>query len=241
MEERGQFVHLAYMDDSGTRDKGNPFQVMAALVIEDRNFLFLEVRSNLIAESIIPEDKLDQFEEFHAHELYWGRGVFEGVPQEKRFHAIGVLLDGIKRSHAALLYAAVDKNRLTKSIYASADPVQICFQRCMEGTEAWIAKQEPSNLVLLIVDDCQKDIKKSLRKSFRTLRMPLNRPIFPPGQAWHFHDDMYFGDSKESIGIQTADLCAFFIAKHLKGGDPAAEGFYKIIEDQIVYSKTEPE
>ncbi len=236
-----QFVHLAYMDDSGTRDKKNPYQVMGALVVEDKQFLYLEVRSNLIAESIIPESRREEFEEFHAHELYGGRGVFEGISQEERFGAIKVLLEGVQRSNAVLMYGAVDKFKLEKGIYATADPVQICFRRCMEGVEEWVAKQENQNLVLLIVDDCDKSAKKSFRESFRRLRKPLKQVIFPPGQAWHFHDDMYFGDSRESIGIQTADLCAFFIAKHLKGGDPAAEGFYAIIKDRIVHSKLEPE
>jgi hypothetical protein len=42
----------------------------------------------------------------------------------------------------------------------------------------------------------------------------LRQPIFPQGQAWHFRDDMYFGDSRESVGVQKADICTFFIAKH---------------------------
>ena len=51
---------------------------------------------------------------------------------------------------------------------------------------------------------------------------------------------MYFGDSKFSLGIQLADLCAFFIAKHLEK-NTAAEGFYQMIADKIVFSKTYPE
>lgn len=234
------FVHLAYIDDSGTRDKTNPYQVMACLLIKDENFLYLEVRANLIAETIIPEDKREEFEEFHAHELYRGRGVFEGVDQEKRFEAITHLLNGVKRSNSVLLYTAVNKNLLAVKPYASADPVDIGFRGCMKATEEWLAKQETQNLVLLIVDECDKDIKKRLRTSFRILRPPLKQPIFPQGTTWHFHDDMYFGDSRESQGIQTVDLCAYFIAKHLKGGDPAAEGFYALIEDRIVAQDIEP-
>jgi hypothetical protein len=241
IEEGRRFVHLAYMDDSGTRDKKNPYQVMGALVVEDKNLLYLEVRSTLIAEDIVPENRRLQFEEFHAHELYRGRGVFEGVSQEKRFETIKFLLEGIRRSNGALVYSTVDKNTLAQKSDGSADPVDICFRGCMKGVEDWIAKQEPQNMVLLIVDDCNKEVKKALRASFRRFRKRLRQPVFPPGQHWHFHDDMYFGDSKESIGIQTADLCVFFIAKHLKSGDPTAEGFYDIIEDRIVDSRSEPE
>jgi Protein of unknown function (DUF3800) len=58
-------------------------------------------------------------------------------------------------------------------------------------------------------------------------------------ESTYFHDDMYFGDSKYSIGIQLADLCAFFIAKHLEK-KPEAEGFYGLISSQIVFSKAHP-
>ncbi len=60
------------------------------------------------------------------------------------------------------------------------------------------------------------------------------------GKIWHLHDDMYFGNSQESVGLQLADLCSYFIVKHLEGNQ-ATEGFFKIIEKQIVYSRIEPE
>jgi Protein of unknown function (DUF3800) len=77
---------------------------------------------------------------------------------------------------------------------------------------------------MLIVDDCQKDIKNTLRKSFQQLRKFITPPDFGLGQLVHVHDDMYFGNSKDSIGLQLADLSSYFIAKHLEG-DTTTEGF----------------
>ena len=34
-------------------------------------------------------------------------------------------------------------------------------------------------------------------------------PDFGLGQLVHVHDDMYFGNSKDSIGLQLADLSSF--------------------------------
>ena len=227
-----QFMYLAYLDDSGTRDRKKRFQLMSTIVIKDKQFHMLEVRSGAIAKSIVPDEKWEKFEEFHASELYGGFGVFNGIPQKERFDVIELLLKGIAQLQLPIFYGAVDK--LEQTLYGSADPVDICFQTCIRGIEQWASKQDPVELVVLIVDDCNKDIKASLRKSFRRLREPLRTPIFPPGQAWHLHDDMYFGSSKESIGIQSADLCGYFIMKHLIGADPAAEGFYDIIKNLIV-------
>jgi hypothetical protein len=47
-------------------------------------------------------------------------------------------------------------------------------------------------------------------------------------------DDMYFGDSQYSIGIQLADLCSYFIARHLDG-DAEIKGFYEMIDPHIVF------
>jgi hypothetical protein len=65
---------------------------------------------------------------------------------------------------------------------------------------------------------------------------------------WHFHDALAFADSRDSVGVQVADLCAYFIAKHQKKTvsvgqqmyDSGAEAFYEIIKGHIVYSKVEP-
>ncbi|MGA8836841.1 MAG: DUF3800 domain-containing protein [Candidatus Sulfotelmatobacter sp.] len=99
------------------------------------------------------------------------------------------------------------------------------------------------SLVMVIVDDCEdKRRKNALHKSYCHLRPPrrfsglqdlLSGPMF------HFHDDMYFGDSRYSMGIQLADLCAYFIARHLDG-DAAIEKFYKKIEPHIVFSEQHP-
>jgi hypothetical protein len=94
---------------------------------------------------------------------------------------------------------------------------------------------------MLVVDDCNPPIKNVLKQSFRELRQHIRKPIPSPGQMWHFHDAVAFADSRDSVGVQVADLCAYFIAKHQKNDDPTAEGFYEIIKDRIVYSKVEIE
>jgi len=57
----------------------------------------------------------------------------------------------------------------------------------------------------------------------------------------YLHDDMYFGDSRFSVGIQLADLCGYVIAKHLANDpDPDLQRFYAFIEPQVIYSRIEP-
>jgi hypothetical protein len=59
-------------------------------------------------------------------------------------------------------------------------------------------------------------------------------------RLWHAHDDLYFGDSKESVGLQMADLCNYFVWRHLCGKEDD-QGFYKMFAEQIICAKAEPE
>jgi hypothetical protein len=242
---------------------------MAGVLIEDRSFTMLEcavtgVRNDLIP--LIPEEKLSKFEEFHACELYGGYGVFEGIDQDKRFEAIHRLLFCLKFGNCSVVYGGVDMDALGDEIYASADPLDISFRICVKGIRSWIdekilghaASEIPDEmpkdddmmttvlvklivpwleeLIILIVDDCDKKMKTSLYNSFRSLRLGVASPT---NKLHYFHDDMYFGDSRYSIGIQLADLCSYFIARHLEG-DSEIRGFFDMIQPYIVFSETHP-
>lgn len=240
-------MHLAYLDDTSTHpgSKSNPFQVMGAVLIKDAQITLLEARSRIIADiearKIIPPEKWEKFDEFHMHELYGGYGPFDGVDQAERFRLIDLLLSGLKQLQAPIAYGAVDKNRLAQTLYSSADALDMCFQICMNGVEQIMKALGPTELALMIVDDTDdKELKKKIKQSFRKNRQHIKSAIFPVGLAWHLHEDLYFGDSKESVGIQMADACAFFIRKHLEGKDSAAEGFYQIIEPCIKHGEVEP-
>ena len=101
-----------------------------------------------------------------------------------------------------------------------------------------VASKIGNELAILIADDGDKKVKTDLKQSFRQLRRQIRPPDYDP-KLWYVHDDMYFGSSKGSVGIQLADLCAYFIAKHLEG-DVAIDGFYQIIAPQISNSRVQP-
>lgn len=239
-EER-VFVHLAYMDDSGTRDKKSAFQIIAAVLIEDTVFNLVEVMTTAMAERILPEQRLPEFEEFKGWQLYRGEGIFDGIKQEARFDVIATLLRVIHDKQIPVVYGAVRKDKLVKTLYGSADPVDICFRICVKGISQVMRERFRKGLALLVLDDCDGDIKRTCKNSFRVLRQRMIVPSRNPDEFRRLHDDMYFGSSRDSVGIQLADLCACFIKEHLKGQDPAAESFYNMFADHIAYSKVEPE
>lgn len=248
-------MYLAYVDDSARNmKKKTKFQVLTALVMKDEHFRFTEAVLGMSASLLIPEEKINSFEEFKACELYGGYGVFETIPQDRRFRAIGELLRRVFHEKMPVVYGVVDIDKLKTELYGSANPLDIAFRICAKGIEKCIKEIDPDQFALIISDDYQeKDIKNTLRKSFRELRKQVRPPEFMPGgkspdTLWHIHDEMYFGDSKQSIGLQMADLCCFFIGKHIENSilpeedrDWPSESFYNVIKDNIVHSQMQPD
>ena len=236
---------------------------MAAAIIQDDAFKLAEVGMSNLPEKLMGAERLAKFEEFHACELYGGYGAFEGIDQDTRFDAIYHLLALLHAMSITVVYGAVDLAVLKTEIYGSADPVDVCFRKCLSEIRSWshesvgnqihaalgdniesytleniVKASFPEileNLVVLIVDECDSKTKNTLQKSFRSLRPTMSMSCLTDC----LHDDLYFGDSKYSIGIQLADLCSYFIARHLEG-DKEIEAFYQIIEQRIYRKTKEP-
>ncbi len=99
---------------------------------------------------------------------------------------------------------------------------------------------------VLIADETNnQELKKGFRNSYRLLRAV--RPYLRNAQnrLWHAHDAMYFGDSKESVGIQLADLCAYFVQRRLSRTNiqnkDEGDLFYDMFAEQVTCAKPEPE
>jgi hypothetical protein len=251
-------MHLAYLDDSDTKMKVVKLQVVSGVLIEDKCFKQIEMAMRRIRIDLVPQEKIGEFREFHACELYGGHGVFDGISQEKRFEAIRKLLFLLQFEKLSVVYGAVDIQKAKREISGSADPLDIAFRICMKEVYDWVTarsirgdfeKEEDKaiqtwleELVIVILDDCDGKRRAVLQTSFRTLRHPSPSIVDPPvtQRLPHFHDDMFFGDSRYSIGLQLADLCSYFIARHLEG-DAEIEYFYDIIEPHIVYGQLYPD
>jgi Protein of unknown function (DUF3800) len=258
------FVHLAYLDDSDTRGKRQKWQVMSAVIMEDRNFKIAEVGMSCAQEQLgLSPEQLEKFEEFHACELYGGHKFFEQVEQERRFDALYGLLTIVKVLKFGIVFGAVNLEYLQQSLYGSADPLDMCFRMCLGGITSWTEKKNNdrvlrgvgedwsnenlihhtlegvyNDLTVLIVDECSdKRQREVLHRTFREFRSQKNcseTTMLNP-----LHDDMYFGDSRYSLGIQIADACSYFIGRHLEG-DRETESFYEIIEPFIEFSQVYP-
>ena len=167
-------MFLTYLDDSGTRQKERTFQLITAVLISDSEFFDIERHMGAAVEQLLPEDRIEKFEEFHAWELYGGFGVFEGIDQDVRFDAIKRLLSMVAQHQLPVVYGAVNTKLLADKLYASANPVDIAFRICAQGISKWMGEhatsQRGNELALLIADDTDdKKLKAELKRSFRQM------------------------------------------------------------------------
>lgn len=232
-------MYLAYLDESGRRKRDRKFQVLSAIIVKDELFSYAELVSAASLAEILPREKVEKFEEFHAFELFNGIGIFTDIDQPTRFGQIEHLLRVIQDHNVPIVFGAVNESELQNRNYGSANPIDIGFRICARGVENWMVRHEPEQFAVFIADEFEGETKTRLKRSFREFRKQIRPPYYDTGILEHVHDSMYFGDSKDSVGIQLADLCSYIIAKHIEG-DPAVAGFYQLIQEQIVHSEIEP-
>ncbi len=242
-------MFLAYVDDSGTRNTQQAYQLITTVIVPDSVFRGTEmVAISSLAAFMQPEQFTKfwpKFTEFKGHELYGARGPFEGIEKPTCLRIMDFLLNMVARHKFPVIFGALNKaeweKRKSKSgdlfIYGASTPIDICFRLCLQRISLFIENNWPGTFAVLIADDSKGEEKELLKKAFYEYRERLDPT--KPSELPYLHDDMYFGNSKYSIGIQLADLCGFVIARHLEG-DQEIEPFYERIKNQIFYSRIDP-
>jgi hypothetical protein len=69
-------VHLAYLDETVT-DGYSPIVMFGALIVPVGEFGHFSALYSAAVQQILPVEKIAEFKEFHASELYEGKGTFE--------------------------------------------------------------------------------------------------------------------------------------------------------------------
>ena len=246
--QKGIFVYLVYIDDSA---QDGIFQVIGAVIIRDYGFRDVERIFGILTEIAVPEDLRPSFE-FHTSDLFQGNPPFDKLGKDKALALLdkfALLLGGTPAGPIPIIYGSVDIRELLAGDFATAQPVDIAFRRCIPQVEKWLKENADHDFGILISDDTsnnkQKQNMQAVFRAYRT-RIRTNLSSLPKeefkeerGKGAHFHDDMYFGDSRYSVGIQLADFCSFIILRHLQGKEDT-EFLYKKIEKYIYSGKVEP-
>jgi hypothetical protein len=237
---REKRMFLGYVDDSGSSGKADtsvsaPYQLIGGPVLDGDDYTGYEYVLNSHVEQLVPESQWENFE-FHACEMFTASGVFAEIGVTKCHELMQNALELVRDCKFPIIYGAVNRDSLDQELYRTADPIDIAFRLYLKSLESWFKSQGVPKNGLLIVDNSRSHVRKSITEVFYRHRRrgvgKSNEGSFPHALNNYLLDDIYFGDSKNSMGIQLADICVCFISGHLRG-KAEAEGFYKIIEKSI--------
>jgi len=233
------FVHLVYVDDS---IDGGDHAVMGAVILGERDFPKVERFLAYTVEDVVPEGLQESFE-FHASALFHGKKPFENIEHDRAVEIIRRAASIVQEGDFPVIYGAVNLRELKKSPYATSQALDIAFRSSLDGIREWFIRTSPADeLGLLVCDDTTNLLlKRQLKESYREYRgQVVGDYRVHCGFAEYVHDDMYFGDSAYSAGLQTADICSFIVLRHLQGREDT-EFLYDMIKDKIYYGAMKPE
>jgi len=227
-------MYIVYLDEAGTSDHETHL-VVAGIIVKEDYLLECEEQLETVLKKHIPEEDREDFE-FHAHELFGGRGYFKNRrewPPEKRQRIIIDVLDSLMIFNLPIIYGAIDKPKHRKKYFYPINAHDLAFMLFAERVDRWIASKAPFERCILIADESDRDkiIKTSLRQ-YRKAGIEIGHSE-KPKKLSNIADAIYFGDSKDSWGLQLADFCCYFIKRHLIGGNELAETMYKHFANQI--------
>lgn len=239
-------MYLAYLDDSSDES----YQIMTATVVPDNKFMTIEEYLASVIDEFVPEDKRDTFE-FHASAMFHGKPPFENLTRDDVLKIFEKCASIVVGAPLQISYGGVNMRNLRGGLYATAKPADVAFRLCLAGLESILVGLEEDNrksatgihalrhedFGILICDEHK--MKDELQKAFRANRRRLKSGSHNRGLLLHLHDDLYFGDSAYSVGIQITDICGFIILRHLENKHDT-EYLYKMIEPQIRFGEVQP-
>ncbi|MGO9270432.1 MAG: DUF3800 domain-containing protein [Terriglobia bacterium] len=237
-------MYLGYLDAPGTTERGssNPasrFHVIAGPLIDSDVRLANEWDLANSLPGLVPPEMWERFV-FRACDLYHARPPFDKLGAEECHELLEKAMNLIKRHKFPILFGAVDELRLKRQVCASLDPADAAFRICHHSLDRWFRDLTIRESVILIADNSRADIRRQLAGACRSLgAMPGSDEVPPGAPSSRLIDEICFGDSRCSPGIQLAGICAYVIARHLSG-KPDVQGFYNIIREQIQPSQVWP-
>jgi hypothetical protein len=249
-------VHLVYLDEAGI-DGRSASVTFGALIVPPGKFGRALMLHETAIQQIIPPDSKEEFKQFHACDLYWGNKAFRKVKDEQRHNAITVLLMAMRSEGLSFIYSSVNREEFYNSPLGTIPfaPLHFAFQICLRGVENWARVQhcperDPNkgavikweDSFLCIADESNNEPHKDeLKAVYRKLRPKRLFHNFQAGdRLFHAHDAMFFVDSVDSVGIQIADLCTYFVQRKLNG-KPEKQNFLDMFLDRVMCAKPEPE
>jgi hypothetical protein len=212
-------MNLVYVDESGNtglnlKDPQQPVFILAAMIIPEHAWFTLEKEFFRISRGFF-ENELSYPFEIHAADLKCGRGLFKGLPIERRLSFRNDLLNLLADGGISVIYRRIIKTKFEAFCMENYGPgikvnpyVMALPFVCME-VDHHLRRAGPDQLGMLIFDE-QKENLDAVERSLRTLRLDSTSAL----KTTNIVEKGFFVDSSKSFALQLVDIVAYHIRKY---------------------------
>ncbi|HEV3183621.1 MAG TPA: DUF3800 domain-containing protein [Xanthobacteraceae bacterium] len=241
-------MRVVYLDEAGINKALEPYVVVAGVIVNaDEKWSALEQYFRKLSKQCFPGHEGHPIV-FHASDIWHGYKLFDRAkwPRQKRLKLLRQLA---KVTHEFRLpvvmgYAHRDSTTnllLSRNPKASEKAIRLhlhasAFFSAVRRVEWWMSRNTTNEVAMLIAEDTAevKDIIRFLHRAYtdRTLKM---RDAF---SSERIIDAVHFAKKDQSLLLQLADNCAFFMKRKLMAKKDA-EPFFQEFASQIVWHQQE--
>jgi hypothetical protein len=218
----------------------------------DKQWRGIERDVRVIVEQLVPENERTNFE-FKADALFSGRKPFDKWKREDRIAVQKAFLQVIAEYKMPVIWGAVERafykaERGAEGVTLTThnlvlEMTDVAFILCSAGTEAWLSGNADDSVGILIADENKRPgFKRKMKDSLAEYRRKHILPTVLHSRFDHFMDTLSFNNSAESLGLQIADHCAYFLKRRImkkRDSDFLFEIIRKNIGDGYAVSKRE--
>lgn len=200
-------MRLVYLDESGRDDQ---YYFFGALIVDADAITAIEAGLDGVAELL--SNQVSGFQpstEFHAVDMFHGRGAWKTVPVAWRVKAAVLVSKVIARSSAEYVFRGIDLEALRRKYRVPHPPHLLTLAQVLQETDRRLSRTRPGPVIGLVHAD-EHHSAANARRSLRDFRRKAvsgytNRPIE------RIADTIYFGPSDQSRLLQATDLATYFM------------------------------
>jgi len=202
-------AELVYLDETGSVGKGarnQPYLTLVAVVVDEERVQPLSERLQQLAVQHL--GWIPAGFEFHANEIWNARGCWAGKTPPELLAALRDLIAVLDELSISVVHASIDKAKLHRRHGGAYDDnaYVLALQFLLEKLDRWRTNQA---LRIVIADEAKEHQLKAV-KMVRDMQTWAAGAV-PGRQLVSVIDSMHFVDSKDSPGVQLADIVAFIL------------------------------
>lgn len=201
-------MRLIYLDESA---RANEFYFFGALIADALAVKTIERGIGEVATLIGQNVKdFDPAAEFHAVDMFHGKGAWRPVPIAWRVKACDLAAKVIRRSTARFVFRGIDLAALRAKYHDHAYPAHLLtLAHTLEEVDRHIGRLDHPDYAGLVLAD-EHHSAPDARRNLRNFKLD-QVPGYTSQRLARIADTIYFGPSSESRLLQAADVATFFI------------------------------